>query len=76
MKFNTPWQTCTHPLDRQDKLRPLPTDDEWWEHSGEAYQQYDCLACGSMKTEYLDNQGRTTHGFGWQPPEDGDGVLP
>jgi len=76
MKFKTPWQTCTHPLSERSKLAPIPEDDEGPESSGRAYQQYDCLCCGSMLTEYVDHDGTVLKTFAWVPPEDGDGVLP
>lgn len=68
-KPNTPWQTCTHPLDARKELPHIDNGDRT------VLVQYDCLNCGSMHSVDMDLQGNVIKDWGWVPPEDGDGVF-
>jgi hypothetical protein len=66
-KFNTPWQTCTHPLDARKELPHLDNGD-----GATVLVQYECLNCGSMLSVDMDRQGNVIKQWDWVPPEDSD----
>jgi len=68
-KPNTPWQTCTHPLDARKELPHLDNGD------GTVLVQYDCLNCGSMLSVDMDRRGNVIKQWDWVPPEDDDGPF-
>jgi hypothetical protein len=61
---NTPWQTCTHPLDARKELPHLDNGN------GTVLVQYDCLNCGSMLSVDMDRQGNVIQQWDWVPPEE------